>query len=159
MPQMNTNSPRRQKRESICSRGLTRLKVPHWRDLGIETFHVVPTYHRVLEGSTVGINRHIIRHLPERVMGIFFRGRAAGATPIHFRQPSAAEMKRPFPDFLCMALATSGPVMDKTYDEDTMWSQVVCCWFTNDIDCGLQPLLRAGIRRFRWDDYAENCGY
>ena len=107
MPQMNTNSPRRQKRESICQRGLTRLKVPHWRDLGIERFHVVPTYLGVLEGTTVGINRMVIRRLPAQVSEIFF-GERAGATPIHFRQPSAAEMKRPFPDFLCMALATSG---------------------------------------------------
>lgn len=134
------------------------VHIPRWKELGIEQFHVAPSYLGVLEGSTESVNKEIVEELPARAGAIFCGKRAAGMIPIHYAKPTEAEMRKPFPDFLCMALAISEPVKDETFDDETLYSRVVCCWFTGDLNRSIEALLLDGIQPFAWDDYAQNWG-
>lgn len=134
------------------------VKVTGWRELHIEQFYVKPTYLGVMEGSTRGINRAILQHLPKRASAVFCGGPDADAIPVHFTPLSEEQMDCPLPDFLCMALVTSEPVRDETYDEDTTHSRVVCCWFTSDLDRSIEAILLGGIHPFPWDACAQNWG-
>lgn len=57
-----------------------------------------------------------------------------------------------------MTLVRAGPVKDKTYDEDTLWSEVICCWFADSISKDITTMILAGIRPFPWEKFAKNGG-
>jgi hypothetical protein len=134
------------------------INIPGWKELEIEQFHASPTYMGVLEGNTQIINRAIIGELSERAAAVFCGRRKAGLIPVHFQQPNEPEMQNPFPAFLCMALAMAAPVQNDDMDDDTLYSRVACCWFTNDLNRNIESLILEGIRPFSWDDYAQNWG-
>jgi hypothetical protein len=130
------------------------VQIPDWKKLWIQQFYFKPTYLGVLEGTIRYINQETISCLPEKANAIFRVSRTA----VYFQMPTAEHLERPLPDFLCMALVTSKPVEDETYDEYTLYSRVVCCWFTNDLNRTVGDLIRDGIHPFPWEKYAENWG-
>jgi hypothetical protein len=77
--------------------------------------------------------------------------------PFYTRPLAASALKRPLPDFACLALLYSTPVKNETLDDDTISSRCVYGWFTNDLSAGMEELLRTGIRRFAWEKHAVNC--
>jgi len=77
---------------------------------------------------------------------------------VHFVTPAIEELKQRLPGFLCMALVRSEPIKDATYDEDTMWSEAVCCWFADSISQDINSMIIAGIRPFAWEKFAKNDG-
>jgi hypothetical protein len=134
------------------------VTVPGWRELVVEKVHIEPTYLGFLEGTTESINQRLmLQSLPRRA------GIMVGATsedeviPFYTRPLAASALKRPLPDFACLALLYSTPVKNETLDDDTISSRCVYGWFTNDLSAGMEELLRTGIRRFAWEKHAVNC--
>ncbi len=151
------------------------VKIPRWKTLQVQEFHVEATYAGFLEGTTEGINQLFVSHVQRRVERIFFaysdmleaaanrRSKKSASEktqtqrPIHFRQPTPSEMKRPLPSYLCMAAVTAAPVKGKDLGPDTIYSKVICCWLAAALSGNIESLIQKGIRPFDWDAIAENC--
>ena len=134
------------------------IEIPGHGQLTIQGFHLEPTYGGFSEGNVFGANRAICSKLRELAVTTFYGKRDPNEIGVHFVTPTIEELKQPLPGFLCMALVRSEPIKDATYDEDTLWSEVVCCWFTDDVSQNINSMILAGIRAFPWEKFAKNGG-
>jgi hypothetical protein len=134
-----------------------RVAIPRWRELVVERLHIEPTYSGYLEGTTNGINRHLLRSLSRRAGFMVGAKLENDAVPFYTRPLSVSALAKPLPDFLCLALLHSTPVKNETLDADTVYSRCVYAWFTSNLSLEVNELLKTGIRRFAWDKHALNC--
>ena len=134
------------------------IEIPGLGQMTMLGFHLKPTYRGFVEGNVFGANRAICSELPERAGGVFYGKRDLSEIGVHFTIPAIEELKQRLPGYICMALVRSDPIKDKTYDEDTLWSEVICCWFTDSISQDITSMILAGIRPFPWEKFAKNGG-
>lgn len=134
------------------------IEIPGHGQLTVQGFYLEPTYRGFSEGNVFGANRAICSKLRERAGTTFYGKRDPNEIGVYFEVPSIEELKQRLPGFLCMALVRSAPIKDTTYDEDTLWSEVVCCWFTNSISQDINSMIISGIRPFAWEKFAKNDG-
>lgn len=134
------------------------VAIPGLGELIVEGFHLEPTYRGFVAGSILGINRAVCSRLPERAGTIFYGKRDPSEIGMHFVVPTIEELKQRLPGYVCMALLRAEPIRDKTYDDDTLWSEVVCCWFADDVSQDINFMILAGIRPFAWEKFAKNDG-
>lgn len=134
------------------------LDIPGLGLLTILGFHLEPTYKHSVEHKVFGANRAIYSDLAEQAASSFFPRRNPREIGVQYPIPSRESLQQRLPKYLCMALVRSVPIKDSTYDEDTLWSEVVCCWFTDSISQDINSMILAGIRPFAWEKFAKNGG-